>query len=70
MDKPLVFAVTSSSQIKVDNVKKILEEILSDRVKYTVVSCPGKSNVSEQPLSLDETKRGALNRIFNVDEKS
>ena len=62
-----MFAVTSSSQIKVDNVKKILEEILSDRVKYTVVSCPGKSNVSEQPLSLDETKRGALNRIFNVE---
>ena len=65
----LKFVVTSKNKIKVDAVKDTLAKILSDDTKFTVVGVSVPSGVSDQPMSLEETKRGAINRINNVKEE-
>lgn len=60
------FIVTSTNKVKTQAVEATLQKILSDpSLRYSVEGCSANSDVSDQPKSLEETKRGAINRIFN-----
>ncbi|OHS96014.1 UTP--glucose-1-phosphate uridylyltransferase family protein [Tritrichomonas foetus] len=63
------FIVTSRNSVKVSAVEFALKKILKDTIKFTVDGFASKSDVSDQPMSLEETKRGAINRIFNCECK-
>ena len=62
------FLVTSKNQLKVNAVKETLAKVLPEGLEYEVVGVSASSGVSDQPLSLEETKRGAVNRIMNTKE--
>lgn len=62
----LEFVVTSTNQKKIEATRRVLESVLEGVAKFTVKGCGAPSGVSDQPLSAEETKRGAVKRIFNV----
>ena len=62
----LEFVVTSTNQKKIEATRRVLESVLEGVAKFTVKGCQAASGVSDQPLSAEETKRGAVNRIFNA----
>lgn len=59
------FIVTSTNQVKISSVKSVLNRILTQIGDVTIEGVASNSDVSEQPQSLEETKRGAVNRIYN-----
>ncbi|KAH0785281.1 UDPGP type 1 family protein [Histomonas meleagridis] len=60
------FVVTSKNQMKIDAVKSVIQKILGSNDEFVVEGISSSSDVSEQPLSLEETKRGSVNRIYNA----
>ena len=63
----LKFAVTSANSVKVSAVETALKKILKENIAFSVHGFASKSDISEQPMSLEETKRGAINRIINCE---
>lgn len=59
------FIVTSQNRKKVEAVEKVLLSIFGTHDDFVVEGYNAPSGVSDQPLTLEETKRGAINRIFN-----
>lgn len=64
------FVVTSANSAKVEAVKAALTKILAGQVEFTVVGVKADSQVSEQPMTLEETRRGCVNRIENTTEQA
>ena len=62
----LEFVVTSTNQKKIEATRRVIDSVLEGSVEFTVKGCQAESGVSDQPLSVEETKRGAINRIFNA----
>lgn len=62
---PDLVVVTSASAIKVDTVRKVLEEIFPKR-KFNVIGVKATSGVNEQPVG-EETEQGARNRIESAE---
>lgn len=60
--------VCSSTTVKVQAVESLLGKILGGKIEYTVKGIEAASGVSETPLSIEETKQGAINRIYNTTE--
>ena len=60
------FGLTSNNEVKYNAVCQFLKEILTE--KYAIVRVQSESGVSAQPMSLHETKKGAVNRILNAHE--
>lgn len=58
--------MTSTNQKKIEATRRVIESVLGGSVEFTVKGCQAESGVSDQPLSVEETKRGAINRIFNA----
>lgn len=64
--KNMKFVVTSTNKVKLQAVEDTLKKVFKDSsLDYSVEGCTSDSKVSDQPKSLEETKRGAINRIFN-----
>jgi len=61
----LKFVVTSENQQKLDGVNAALGKIIGSQAKFSLIGISTSSGVSEQPMTLEETKRGAINRIMN-----
>ena len=63
------FVVTSTNSMKVEAVKAALTKVLEGQVEFTVVGAKAESKVSEQPMTAEETRCGACNRIETCEEK-
>lgn len=57
--KKIIIAVGTTSPQKIGYLKEVLREI---RIKSIIKSVEVKSKVSEQPLTVKETKTGSINR--------
>lgn len=62
-------AVGSTNPVKVKATKKAFEKIWSDK-KWTVIAVEGKSGVSDQPMSDEESIKGARNRAKSAMKKT
>lgn len=63
--------VGTNSEMKVDAVREILESILTkQKISFQIKKLDVSSSVSPQPYSLLETKKGAFNRVNNINEES
>lgn len=60
------FVVTSTNEEKIEATRRVLQSVLEGFADFTVKGCEAPSEVSDQPISVGETKRGAVNRIFNA----
>jgi len=56
-------AVGTTSEPKIQFLKEILDEL---KIDYTLLPFAANSEVSEQPISDDETRTGSLNRAKNA----
>lgn len=59
----LTIAVGTTSNQKISYLKEVLKEL---GVKATIKSIDVKSEVSEQPITSSETKKGSINRAKNA----
>ena len=56
--------IASRNPVKINATKKAFEEVFTDRFEFEGVSAD--SLVSDQPMSNDETLKGATNRLQNI----
>jgi inosine/xanthosine triphosphatase len=56
--------IASKNPVKINATKKAFKEVFSDRFEFKGVSVD--SLVSDQPMSNDETLKGATNRLQNI----
>ena len=56
--------IASRNPVKINATKKAFKEVFSDRFEFKGVSVD--SLVSDQPMSNDETLKGATNRLQNI----
>ena len=56
--------IASRNPVKINATKKAFEEVFNDRFEFEGVSA--ESLVSDQPMSNDETLKGANNRLQNI----
>ena len=56
--------IASRNPVKINATKKAFEDVFTDRFEFEGVSAD--SLVSDQPMSNDETLKGANNRIQNI----
>ena len=56
--------IASKNPVKINATKKAFEEVFTDRFEFEGVSAD--SLVSDQPMSNDETLKGANNRLQNI----
>ena len=56
--------IASENPVKINATKKAFEEVFTDRFEFKGVSAD--SLVSDQPMSNDETLKGAINRLQNI----
>ena len=56
--------IASKNPVKINATKKAFEEVFNDRFEFEGVSVD--SSVSDQPMSNDETLKGATNRLQNI----
>jgi inosine/xanthosine triphosphatase len=57
--------VASNNPVKINAVKAGFEKVFPDE-KFTISGVAVASNVSDQPMTQNETKKGALNRAENA----
>src|SRR5258708_33347823 len=65
--KILKIVVGTTSEQKIDYLKEILDEI---GIKADIISADVKSEVSNQPITEEETQTGSLNRARSAFEKN
>ena len=56
--------IASRNPVKINATKKAFEDVFTDRFEFEGVSA--ESLVSDQPMSNDETLKGANNRLQNI----
>ena len=56
--------IASKNPVKINATKKAFEDVFTDRFEFEGVSV--ESLVSDQPISNDETLKGANNRLQNI----
>jgi inosine/xanthosine triphosphatase len=61
----MTLAIGSTNRVKIEALEEVLKEY-PDLAGATVISCVVPSEISEQPLSLEEIIRGAKNRAKNA----
>ena len=61
--KKLKIVVGTTSAQKISYLKEVLKEL---RIKLVIKSVEVKSNVSDQPITSNETKTGSINRAKNA----
>jgi inosine/xanthosine triphosphatase len=61
----MTLAIGSTNQNKIGALEEVIQEY-PDFAGSTVIACQVSSGVSDQPLSLEETIRGAKNRAKNA----
>ena len=56
--------IASKNPVKINATKKAFEDVFTDHFEFEGVSAD--SLVSDQPMSNDETLKGATNRLQNI----
>ena len=56
--------IASKNPVKINATKKAFEEVFNDHFEFEGVSAD--SLVSDQPMSNEETLKGATNRLDNI----
>ena len=65
MNTPKTVVIASKNPIKVEAVKRSFRDMFTD-MSFEFISISAESNVSDQPMSSEETRLGALNRAKNA----